>query len=229
MLAPEGFLMSEWQLPGSGRVLRAVLRVALVFAVVWASLQLIEFATQALSDAGKTPDPVIMEAAFWGMTALYALVLAIPFVPGVEIGLSMMMIRGADAALPVYLATIAGLTLAYLVGRYVRYPVLARWLSDFGMVRTSARVETLGGLERGQKLDLLRARLPGFLRWLLVDYRYLALGLLLNLPGNAIVGGGGGILLITGLSRLFDTRLLVLTLIIAVAPVPLAFLLFGAP
>ena len=132
MLAPEGFLMSEWQLPASGRVLRAVLRVALVFAVVWASLQLIEFATQALSDAGKTPDPVIMEAAFWGMTALYALVLAIPFVPGVEIGLSMMMIRGADAALPVYLATIAGLTLAYLVGRYVRYPVLARWLSDFG-------------------------------------------------------------------------------------------------
>jgi len=54
------------------------------------------------------------------------------------------------------------------------------------------------------------------------------LALLINLPGNSLIGGGGGILLVAGPSRLFSLPALVVTLILATAPVPLAVWLMGA-
>lgn len=46
----------------------------------------------------------------------------------------------------------------------------------------------------------------------------------LNLPGNALIGGGGGIALMAGMSRLFSFPLFLLSLTVAVSPVPLAIL-----
>jgi hypothetical protein len=50
---------------------------------------------------------------------IYAVLIAIPFVPGVEIGISVLAAGGADMAPLVWLATAGGLTLAYMVGRAV--------------------------------------------------------------------------------------------------------------
>jgi hypothetical protein len=77
---------------------------------------------------------------------------------------------------------------------------------------------TLSHSKLGQKL-------PHRFRVYLVRYRYLMLALLFNLPGNSVLGGGGGIALICGMSRLFHWKWFVLTVILVTAPVPLlAFL-----
>ena len=56
---------------------------------------------------------------------------------------------------------------------------------------------------------------------MVLRHRHLMLALLVNLPGNAVIGGGGGILMLSGLSGLFTLPRLLLTLALAVAPVPL--------
>jgi hypothetical protein len=75
------------------------------------------------------------------------------------------------------------------------------------------------GPEARQALLLERARarlLPG-----LVRHRHLALALAFNLPGNALIGGGGGIALAAGMSGLYPWLHYLLTVALAVAPVPL--------
>jgi len=59
----------------------------------------------------------------------------------------------------------------------------------------------------------------------LLRHRYLVLAVLFNLPGNAIIGDGGGIALIAGMSRLFPFPKYVLLVCVAITPVPLLFLL----
>ncbi len=49
----------------------------------------------------------------------------------------------------------------------------------------------------------------------------------LNIPGNTLIGGGGGISLAAGMSRLFRVWRFLLVLAIAVAPVPLIIVLTG--
>jgi len=48
-----------------------------------------------------------------------------------------------------------------------------------------------------------------------------------NLPGNILIGGGGGISLIAGASRLFSLPGFLTTIALAVSPLPLAILFFG--
>ena len=69
--------------------------------------------------------------------------------------------------------------------------------------------------------------MPAFLADKAVRWRYVMLGLLLNLPGNAILGGGGGICLVAGLSGVYAPRATVLTLALAIAPLPLLAWLTG--
>jgi hypothetical protein len=49
-----------------------------------------------------------------------------------------------------------------------------------------------------------------------------------NTPGNAVIGGGGGIMLLAGLSGIFAPLPTALSIMIAVSPVPLAVALLGA-
>jgi len=97
----------------------------------------------------------------------YTLLMAMPFVPGAEIGLGVMMILGPKIVPLVYLCTV---------------------------------------------LSLL----------------FLALIVVINTPGNIVVGGAGGIAMTAGMSRLFTPFLFILTVCIAVSPIPLFLLFFGA-
>jgi hypothetical protein len=65
------------------------------------------------------------------------------------------------------------------------------------------------------------ARLGNFL----LSHRHLTLAVCLNLPGNSVLGGGGGIAALCGLSRQFHWWRYVLTLIVATAPLPLLVLI----
>lgn len=152
---------------------------------------------------------------------LYALLLACPFVPGAEIGLLLLVAFGAEMAVPVYLATVAGLTLAFSIGRTASGPVLSRAPGRIHPARLAARLdawpEEPGRTGTGRPL-------PFWLRTLL-RRRAAALILLFNTPGNAVLGGGGGIAMAAGISRLFSFRSFLASTAIAVAPVPLAVLL----
>ena len=78
------------------------------------------------------------------------------------------------------------------------------------------------------RIALLLDRAPPGLLNLALRRRYLALALAVNVPGNSIIGGGGGIMLLAGMSGLFAPVPTALAVILAVSPVPLAVALFGA-
>jgi len=162
-----------------------------------------------------------------GAIVVYALLMSLPFVPGIEIGITLMIIEGPDFAPIFYAATFGGLALSFAAGRFLPTGALRQLFLDLHLVRAAAMVEAVAPLAPPARLHYLQSRLPGRLgRWLLT-YRYLAVGLLLNTPGSGLIGGGGGICLLAGLSRVFRPGAMALTLAIGISPFPLAVWLAG--
>ena len=159
--------------------------------------------------------------------ALYAVLLAVPFVPGAEIGVGLMIMLGPRIAVLVYLCTLTGLSLGFILGRLIPIKALIHMAGDLRLDRTRRLLEDIEPLDRKQRIDLLIGRAPKRMLPLLLRYRYLALAAALNLPGNYVIGGGGGIALFAGASRLFSATGFFLTIILAVAPVPIAVMIFG--
>ena len=145
------------------------------------------------------------------MLALYVLLLSIPFVPGAEIGLALLIGFGAVMAWPVYVATVLALSIAFAVGRLASR---SRNPTSFGNVPLAMDAGT-------SPLDELRNR-----PWIhgLMRFRWLALALLINMPGNTVIGGGGGIAMAVGYSRTFTYPAFLACAAVAVAPVPAFFL-----
>jgi len=157
---------------------------------------------------------------------IYAVLIAIPFVPGVEIGISVLAAGGADMAPLVWLATAGGLTLAYMVGRAVPLTWMHRFFLDMHMVRVAEMIALFEALSPQKRAAYLHGLLPKRYCGWIVKYRYPTLAVLINVPGNSVIGGGGGIAMITGLSGVFRPALSLLTILIATAPVPLVIWLF---
>ncbi len=209
------------------RILRIAIRLALILAVaVIVSLAL----NWLQARLGTLPGPggrlMLGGVVLLGLI-IYAALMAIPFVPGVEIGVSLLMMQGPRIAPFVFLATFSGLTLAFLLGKRVRLLALHSLLSDLGLVRAAEMVDVFNGLDREARLARLQETLPRWLRGPLLRWRYVSVALALNVPGNAVLGGGGGIAMAAGLSGLFRTSHMLLTFALAVSPVPIAVMLFG--
>lgn len=151
---------------------------------------------------------------------LYILLMAVPFIPGVEIGIALMVLEGGAVVPFVYVATLVGLLLAFVVGRHVDFVVFKRVMTDLHLTRISNLIDVIAPLDGPQRLQLLHDRLPSWMPPAVIRYRYVVLAVLLNIPGNAIIGGGGGLALVAGLSRLYAFRATVITLVLAVSPVP---------
>lgn len=155
---------------------------------------------------------------------LYILLTAIPFVPGTEIGLALLMVFGAKVAGIVYLSTVAALSLAFALGRLVPERRLAAWLLRHGFDRTAGLIETFAQLDPAERDKYLTQNAPRRLVPWLTRHRAITLIVLINLPGNTLLGGGGGIALVTGLSKLMPVKQFLISVAIAVAPVPLAII-----
>lgn len=156
-------------------------------------------------------------------TVAYVVLMALPFVPGAEIGLTLLTALGGALAPLVYLATATSLTLAYLAGLLLPPDVLCRAFAALGLRRASSFVGRAAAMtESDLQVHLSGANVPRLLHGVL-RYRYVTLAVLINLPGNVVLGGGGGIALMAGLSRLFKPIPFLLTVLIAVLPVPLLF------
>jgi len=158
---------------------------------------------------------------------VYTLLIAIPFVPSVEIGLGLILVLGAKLAPLVYLFTIIGLSLSFLVGQLIPESRLQSFLEELSLTRASRLVEKMKPLNTEQRLSLLLSHAPAKFIPTLLRHRYLAVAVALNIPGNTVIGGGGGISLVAGMSRLFRFWRFLLLVAIAVAPVPLFIVLCG--
>ena len=158
---------------------------------------------------------------------VYTVLIAIPFVPSVEVGWGLMLLLGADLAPLVYLFTVVGLSVSFMGGQLIPESRLQTFLEDLSLKKASRLVEKLKTLDTEQRLSLLLSRAPAKFIPNLLRHRYLAIAVALNIPGNTVIGGGGGISLAAGMSRLFGSCRFVLTLAIAVAPVPLLIVIFG--
>ncbi len=158
---------------------------------------------------------------------VYTALIAIPFVPSVEVGWGLMLLLGADLAPLVYLFTVVGLSMSFMGGRLIPESRLQTFLENLSLTKASRLVEKLRTLDTEQRLSLLLSRAPARFTPNLLRHRYLAVAVALNIPGNTVIGGGGGISLVAGMSRLFGLCRFVLTLAVAVAPVPLLIVIFG--
>ena len=208
----------------SAAILRTFARLGLIVLAVFIVHQLISW---VMAEAEATQNGPLMIGLVLVVLCTYIILISIPFVPGIEIALSLMILRGPEIVIWVYGATVLGLFLSFLAGRYLSYAYLHSVFRDLRLKRACELLDSIKPLSRSERLDLLKNKLPRILRPFLIEGRYALIGIVLNIPGNALIGGGGGILLVAGLSRMFSTCWIFVTLMIAVAPIPIAILVFG--
>jgi hypothetical protein len=157
----------------------------------------------------------------------YIVLMAIPFMPALEVGLGLMLLLGSTGAVLAYLCTLIALSISFLIGRIVPPRLVSRFFRWLHLLKASKLVAELEPLSHQERLKLLHAKAPSRLLPLLIRHRYLAIAIAVNLPGNAIIGGGGGIGIIAGMSMILKFRTYFTVLAIAIAPLPLSFLLYG--
>lgn len=155
---------------------------------------------------------------------LYVLLMTLPFMPGIEVGLALMLMLGPRGIGLVYLCTVASLSLSYLLGRLIPLAVLARFLGWLYLKKAERLLVTLQPLGAEERLELLLRHAPRKVVPFLLRHRYLVVAVALNIPGNALIGGGGGIGVIAGMSGLYSFPGYLLVVSVAITPVPLILL-----
>ncbi len=166
----------------------------------------------------------LMVSVLWISIAVYILWMAIPFVPGIELGLALMVMLGPKGVLLVYGCTLLSLSLSFAIGRLIPLKVFSRFLGWLHLQKARKLVLQLEPLNSEEKLDFLLSAAPSKIIPYLLKHRYLMIAVALNLPGNVLIGGGGGIGLIAGMSNLFPFAKYILFVGIAITPLPILFL-----
>ncbi len=202
-------------------------RLVVLIAAIYGAMQLAEMVKHALSfDIMPHTEAMMHRMLMLGLLG-YILLTALPFVPGAEIGMTLLTVFGASVAPLVYAATVLSLMLAYGAGRLVPLQRSARTARKLRLRRVADLLDRLEQTAPEDRPDFLvsAARKPALQR--LARYRYVALLVLINMPGNVVIGGGGGLAFAAGLSGVFTPLRFLATVMLAVLPVPLAIFLLG--
>lgn len=160
-----------------------------------------------------------------GAFLVFILTAAIPFIPGAEIGFALLLIFGAKAAPIVYGAMVGALLLSYCVARLVPIARLGSFLQRLGLSKAADLVFDIEKIEVADRAKFVTQKLPKPFGEKLMRNRYLLLAAALNIPGNSIVGGGGGLAVFAAMSGLYGFWQYTLIVLCAVAPIPLFFAL----
>ncbi len=166
----------------------------------------------------------LMITVLWVSIVVYVLWMAFPFVPGIELGLALMIMLGPKGILLVYVCTLVSLSLSFAIGRLIPLNAFSRFLGWLHLQKAQNLVLQLEPLSPEEKLELLLKTAPSKVVPFLLKHRYLIIAIALNLPGNALIGGGGGIGLIAGMSRLYTFPKYILLVSLAITPLPLLLL-----
>jgi hypothetical protein len=204
-----------------------IFRVGILFGFIVLATWGVHMIRDAL-DLQIRPDneQQVHKAIMIGAVAYVAL-LAMPFVPGAEIGVALLAGFGAAIAPLIFVCTIAAMMLAFTVGRFLPISALERLLQVLRMRRAAELVARAAPLSRDERVAMLLEGQSKRVLRLALRYRYVAMAVAVNTPGNSIIGGGGGIMIIAGLSGIFTPLSTFLTVILAVSPVPLAVIFLG--
>ncbi len=169
----------------------------------------------------------------FAVIGIYFLLMTVPFVPGIEIGLALLMIFGAKGIAVVYFSTLAALCLSFLIGQLIPARAIMGLLDWLHLRRARDLMARLEPLAPGERLNLLVEIAPARAIPFLLRHRYIAVAVAFNIPGNYLIGGGGGIGMMAGLSGLFRFPRYALMVGVAISPIPLMMLgkalLFPAP
>jgi len=203
--------------------LRVGLLLAIVVLATWGAHLLKEALNLTLMPSNEKQ---VHRTLMLGSVAYIGL-LAIPFVPGAEIGIAMLTAFGAAIAPLVYSATVAAMMLSYLLGRLLPATLLARMLSILRLRKAADLVARAALLAPKDRLSVLLDGAPPKTVGLALRYRYVALAVLVNTPGNAVIGGGGGIMMMAGMTGIFAPVQTFISIAIAVSPVPIMVMLVG--
>ncbi len=166
----------------------------------------------------------LMISVVWICIGVYVLSMTLPFVPGIEMGLALMTMFGVAGVALVYFCTLIALSLSFAFGRLIPLAFFSKFLDWMHLNKARKLVLELAPLDPQQRLDFILASSPSKIAPYLIKHRYLMIALALNLPGNVLIGGGGGIGLIAGMSRLYTFPKFLLLICVAVTPVPILFL-----
>lgn len=156
---------------------------------------------------------------------LYTCLLAMPFLPGVEIGLTLMMVLGPKGVAIVYICTIVALIISYGMGRMIPAHLLISLLNWLHLERAARLLSRFNAVSPDRRIEYLTKRASMKFVPFILRHRYLALAVLFNLPGNALIGGGGGIAMMAGMSRLYSFSVYLLVISAAILPLPVFFIL----
>lgn len=215
--------MSPQSLTMPGMILRIGILIAFIMLATWG----VQVIREAL-DLQIRPDneQQVHKAIMIGAEA-YVGLLAMPFVPGAEIGIALLAGFGAAIAPLIYVCTIAAMMLAFTIGRFLPVTALERLLRAFRLRRAADLVALAAPLSKDERVAMLLEGQSKRVLPLAMRYRYVTMALAVNAPGNSIIGGGGGIMLLAGLSGIFTPLSTFVTVFIAVSPVPLAVMFLG--
>lgn len=223
MPAPSGWARGMADL---ATIRAALLRVALPVAIVALAFWLGDWAADRLLPGVAPGTSPVAQPAVVALLAIYVVMLMLPFVPGIELGLALMMVLGPPVLPLVYFATVLALTLSFLIGRLVPERRIAEVFRGLRMRRAEALMVGLENLGTEERLAFLIRGAHSRLVPILLRSRYLAVAVAVNTPGNFMIGGGGGIGMIAGVSRLFRLDAYVLTIALAVTPLPIVMMLW---
>ncbi|MFK7765534.1 MAG: hypothetical protein AB8B62_19885 [Roseobacter sp.] len=206
-----------------GLILRIGILIALIILATWS----VHVIREAL-DLQIRPDneQQVHKAIMIGAVA-YVGFLAMPFVPGAEIGIALLAGFGAAIVPLIYVCTVAAMMLAFTIGRFLPITALERLLRVMRLRRAADLVARAASLSKNERVAMLLEGQSARVAHLAVRYRYVAMAVAVNTPGNSIIGGGGGIMILAGLSGIFTPLSTFVTVIIAVSPVPLAVMFLG--
>lgn len=156
---------------------------------------------------------------------LYICLMAMPFLPGVEIGLTLMIVLGPKGVAIIYVCTIIALVIGFGLGRIIPAKLLISLLEWLHLKHAANLLREFNGVPPEKRLEYLSQRASMKFVPSLLKYRYIVLAVLFNLPGNALIGGGGGIAMMAGMSRLYSFSVYCLAVSLAILPVPMFFFL----
>ena len=206
---------------------RIAFRVALLLVLIFAATALAHAVRDALDLQIQPSNEQMVHRTIMVGAVVYVVLLAFPFVPGAEIGLALLAAFGPAIAPLIYVCTVTSMMLAYVVGRFVPLETLVRLLEGLRLRKAAALVARAAPLSPQDRLALLLDGNSKKAVKFALRYRYVALAVAINTPGNSVIGGGGGIMMMAGLSGVFTPLATAVVVVLAVSPVPIAVFFFG--
>ena len=143
---------------------RALLFYAVLLALGW--IVGLIFRDFTSIETGSMNEPLIKNFVIVALVA-YVVMAAIPFVPGAEIGLALLLMFGAEAAPVVYLGMVGALILSFTIARLVPCRPLCRWLRWLGLERASRLLSDLDAAAPAEREQIVLSAVPARLTRLL--------------------------------------------------------------